>query len=121
MLQSQLVASFVDGNFGGGTDVYLSDRLLGTTTLVSHSTVGTANGANLTSSGRAISSDGRFVLFDSYATDLVSGFVDNNGSTSADIYVFDHETKKVSLLIHDPLDPKKGLDANVFLLDVGGK
>lgn len=53
------------------TDIYLRDRLNGITTLVSVSSTGTQ--ANNWSRAPAISSDGRFIVFESFATNLVPG------------------------------------------------
>jgi RHS repeat-associated protein len=64
---SDLVAG--DTNFT--TDVFVRDRLSGTTTLASISLTGTT--ANGRSRNPMISADGRFVVFDSRATDLVGG------------------------------------------------
>ena len=54
----------------GTTQVYVRDRTTGKTTLVSVAPDGTP--ANASASGAAISADGRFVAFDSFATNLVS-------------------------------------------------
>lgn len=64
---SNLTAS-ADSN--GGQDVFVRDRQNGSTTLVSKNRGGT-NGGNRPSISPLISSDGRFVTFTSYATDLV--------------------------------------------------
>jgi hypothetical protein len=56
---------------GNNTDVYVRDRTLGTTRLVSRSTSGQA--ANSTSDRAALSPSGRFVVFRSAATNLVPG------------------------------------------------
>ena len=69
-------------------DVYVRDRLLGTTELVSVGSSGQA------CDGRcfrcSISGDGRFVLFDSEAINLTA--IDNNGA--ADVFVRDRLAKK---------------------------
>jgi Tol biopolymer transport system component len=76
------------------TDVFVRDRRAGTTTRVS----GRPNGleADGGSYGPAISADGRFVAFGSYATNLVPH--DTNGTN--DIFVHDQQTgrtERVSL------------------------
>lgn len=63
------------GDSNGNWDVFLHDMLTGTTTQVSVSSGGT--GGNSYSGIPSISSDGRFITFDSWSTNLVSG--DNNG------------------------------------------
>jgi Tol biopolymer transport system component len=70
-----------DGN--GQPDIFLRDRLLGTTVRVSVDGIGTD--ANGPSYQPAISPDGRFVAFTSEATNLVPG--DSNGRK--DVFVWD--------------------------------
>ncbi len=65
---SDLVAN--DTN-GAVTDVFLRDRMTGTTTLVSINSAGTGSG-NVHSFDPVISANGRFVAFLSQATDLVT-------------------------------------------------
>jgi hypothetical protein len=74
------------GDTNGVSDVFVHDRSAGTTTRVSVSSTGAqANGA----SGPAdISADGRFVAFQSAASNLVSG--DTNGVS--DVFVRDRQT-----------------------------
>lgn len=78
----------------GLTDIYIRDRQLGTTTLVSVSTDGTAGG-NGQSLDPTISADGRYVTFESYASDLVAN--DTNGST-VDVFVRDLEEGVTTLV-----------------------
>jgi Tol biopolymer transport system component len=79
---------------GGDTnrrrDVFVKDRETGKTTRVSTSASGAQ--ANNHSDGLTISADGRYVLFESRATNLVSK--DTNGS--ADIFVKDLETGQIA-------------------------
>lgn len=88
---ADLVASPSDGN--GAEDVYLHDLLNGTTTLVSVRSDGNAAG-NQQSLVRGMSSDGRYVLFDSEASDLVSG--DNN--FARDVFVRDLQSGVTTLV-----------------------
>ncbi len=76
----------VSGDTNGTTDVFVHDRQTGTTERVSVATGGTE--ANSTSDTPAISADGRFVAFRSFADNLVSG--DTNADT--DIFVHDRQT-----------------------------
>ncbi|MBL9076735.1 MAG: PD40 domain-containing protein [Planctomycetes bacterium] len=80
---SNLVAG--DGN--GLTDVFVHDRLTGTTTCVSVSPAGTT-GFSGHSRAATITDDGRFVAFHSGAQDLVAG--DTNSVD--DIFVRDRQT-----------------------------
>lgn len=67
------------------SQVLRRDRVTGTTTVVSHTPTGVpGNGW----SGRAdLSADGRYVVFESQATDLVSGPDANHGGS--DVYLYD--------------------------------
>ena len=77
----------VGGDTNGAYDIFVRDRQTGTTERVSVATGGTeATGGN--SVAPAISADGRFVAFESAATDLVGG--DTNGKT--DVFVHDRQT-----------------------------
>src|SRR5262249_35932746 len=58
--------------------VFLFDRLNGTTTLVSHSTGSPVTRSNAGADQAAISTDGRWVVFSSAATDLIPGFIPEN-------------------------------------------
>jgi Tol biopolymer transport system component len=67
--------NLVPGDANGHYDIFLRDRLTGTTERVSVASTGTeGNGDSLESS---VSEDGRYVAFSSSATDLVTG--DTNG------------------------------------------
>lgn len=74
---------FVAGDTNTTTDVFVRDRFSGTTQRVSVSTDGTQG--NDVSDGAAISADGKFVVFQSYASNLVLG--DTNGAS--DIFMRD--------------------------------
>ena len=77
--------NLVAGDLNGVNDVFLRDRQLGTTELVSKSTSGTL-GNDHSMAGFAVSNDGRFVVFGSQATFLVPG--DANGSAQ-DVFLRD--------------------------------
>jgi Tol biopolymer transport system component len=86
--------NLVAGDTNGYSDVFVRDRVAGTTVRLSLDTIG-AQGNNA-SSTPAISADGRFIAFDSFATNLVAG--DTNGVT--DIFVRDRiagTTERVSV------------------------
>ncbi len=75
-----------EGTLGMHLNVYLRDLVAGTTELVSHRPSGGQGNGN--SDDPSISADGRFIAFDSLATNLVVD--DQNGST--DIFVLDRQT-----------------------------
>ena len=64
-------SNMVTGQAGGVQQVYLRDRTNGTTALVSRNNGGTAGTSP--SDQAAISADGRYVVFRSFATNLVAG------------------------------------------------
>ncbi len=84
----------------GGTDVFLWNRAAGSTTLVSHTAGAPQQAADDVSviEQPAISSDGRFVAYESLATDLVSGAADSNGAT--DVFVYDRTSGTNVLASH---------------------
>jgi Tol biopolymer transport system component len=86
--------NLVPGDTNHSQDVFVHDRETGETTRVSVSSAGAQ--ADALSQSPSISADGRYVAFDSAATNLVPG--DTNGA--ADIFVHDRatgETSRVSL------------------------
>ena len=87
-------SNLVAGDTNGYFDVFVRDRKLHKTTLVSISTAGVKGNGN--STAPSISADGRYVVFVSDATNLVAG--DTNGY--ADVFVRDrklHRTYRVSV------------------------
>ena len=78
--------NLVSGDTNGATDVFLKDTVTGLTSRVNTTSAGgQANGSAASIFASAISDDGRYVAFDSSASDLVTG--DTNGSN--DIFVKD--------------------------------
>lgn len=78
--------NLVPGDTNSLSDVFVRDRLLGTTTRVSHVTGGTAGNAE--TFNVSISNDGRYVCFDSQSTALVAGDTNNR----RDCFVHDTQT-----------------------------
>jgi len=100
---TNVVPGQVDNNFG--SDVFLYDRQTKSTQLVSHAYSSLMTAGNFRSRDAVISGDGRYVAFMSEATDLVSGFVDNNGpnpnnSLGMDIFLWDRMTGASMLVSH---------------------
>src|SRR5262249_61613505 len=77
--------NLVPGDTNTNNDILVHDRSSGTTERVSVSTGGTQ--ANSDSVNPSISADGRFVVFESAATNLVAG--DTNGTW--DVFVRDRQ------------------------------
>ena len=78
--------NLVQGDGNDATDVFLRDRVMNTTTLISVNTNGDEGDAS--SFAPALDSSGRYVAFTSQAADLVAD--DNNGAT--DIFLRDLQT-----------------------------
>jgi hypothetical protein len=89
-----LASNLVPGDTNGAQDVFVADRQTQTIERVSVDSAGAqANGASL---GLSISADGRYIAFESYATNLVAG--DTNGVV--DVFVRDRlngTTERVSV------------------------
>jgi Tol biopolymer transport system component len=66
-------ANLVPGDANGTWDVFLRDRLLGTTELISVSTIGVQANGVCGLFGLTMTADGRFVAFESGASSLVPG------------------------------------------------
>jgi hypothetical protein len=81
-LATNLVSSDTDGD----NDIYVHDRQTGQTTLVSVDSNGAQS--NSESYGGSLSADGRFVAFESYATNLVGADTNN----ASDVFVHDRQT-----------------------------
>ena len=82
---TDLVPGQVDAD--GKSDVFLHDRVSGTTVLVSHSASSPTTAADGSSWPRSISADGRWLAFDSEAAGLVPGVSDTN--RAYDVFLFD--------------------------------
>ncbi|MFN0243367.1 MAG: TolB family protein [Planctomycetota bacterium] len=83
-------SNLVPGDTNGMNDVFVHDRDTGQTTRVNVDSAGVqSNGAQNLS---ALSANGRYVAFESWATNLVAG--DTNGF--ADIFVHDRETSQTT-------------------------
>jgi len=82
-----LASNLVAGDTNGCADVFVRDRVSGTTERVSVGPGGAQSDGSLGSSRPSISADGRFVAFVSDATNLVAG--DTNAAT--DVFVRDRQ------------------------------
>ena len=92
---------------GGGNDVFIRDLQSGTTSLVSHNLANTSAG-NSFSTLQAISADGRFVVFQSFASDLTNVPDSNN---AVDIFALDTRTSRtipVSVNVFGTASPTLG-------------
>ena len=104
-----LVDGFVDGNAANMADVYLRDTVTGTTHLVSHAAGSLTTSAGPGSSGSPrISADGAYVVFDTFATNLVAGVTDANNER--DIYLYTVADGSLTLVSHAHDDPTTTCD-----------
>ena len=84
--------NLVDGDTNQGVDVFLHDRQESSTILLSKSYLGAASNHN--SRFPVISGDGRFIAYESQASNLVSE--DNNNT--ADIFLYDRLTENTQVI-----------------------
>ncbi|MGZ8159790.1 MAG: hypothetical protein ACXWT4_13385 [Methylobacter sp.] len=82
----------VQGDTNGSYDIFVHDRLTGTATRVSVDSAGMEGNGSSSNSTPSISADGRYVAFQSWADNLVSG--DTN--VAADVFVHDRTTGKTT-------------------------
>jgi len=90
-------SNLVDNDTNDELDVFVHDRLTGETTKVSVDSNGNQASGGPGSLRPSISDDGRYVAFDSYASNLVIN--DPNGEESS-IFVHDRNTGETSLIGH---------------------
>jgi hypothetical protein len=91
-----LVAGQVDTAVAENTFLY--DQQTSTTTLVSHVPTSATTGANGNSQNVRVSGDGRFVLYESFATNLVAG--QNGPSGQNNVFLYDRTTGRNTLVSH---------------------
>jgi hypothetical protein len=106
------------GFFGAYSNVMLYDRTTGQTTLVSHSTSTSVPpvGADAASILDAISGDGRYIVFHSTATDLVSMQVTTSpgdGTVYAQLFLYDRMAGQTYLVSHAAGDDSTTADQSV--------
>jgi Tol biopolymer transport system component len=90
-------SNLVPGDANNRSDIFVHDRLTGQTTRVNVSSAGKE--ANDNTVDATISADGRYVAFDTYATNLVPGDTNN----SSDVFVHDRLTGETTRVSFDSL------------------
>jgi hypothetical protein len=88
-------------DLNGANDIFVYDRVLRTTTLVSHSYLAGNIAANGASTNPSISGDGRYITFQSTATDLQNGIQHVPRNNNNDVYLYDRTTGVNSLVSRD--------------------
>jgi Tol biopolymer transport system component len=91
---TNLLAGIAEGNTNA--DVFLYDRATAALTLVSRTAASPTTTGNAYSSHPALSADGRYLAFESGATDLLAGVSDTNSGT--DIFLFDRTAATLTLV-----------------------
>jgi len=102
---TDLVAGQQDLGFAS-SNVFLWDRVTGRTTLVSRSSRSPKIPGNSLSVFQDLSADGRWIVFGSFATDLVDRQVDANRQF-LDIFLFDRVTGRTTLVSHAAGSPRQ--------------
>ncbi len=95
---TDLVEGFVDGNGNGWGmyDLFVRDMVTGQTRLVSHVSESLTTSGNSYSLAPVFSRDGTKLIFNSRATNLLSGVTDTNNND--DVYAYDVATDALSLV-----------------------
>jgi Tol biopolymer transport system component len=112
---TNLTDGFQENNTPGADapDVFLRNLDTNTTVLVSHAADSTTAGSNGDNEAPAISADGKFVAYQSEATNLVSGISDTNDAD--DVFFFDVTTGQNKLLSVNAAGNATGNQASVDL------
>lgn len=110
---TDLLAGITDAN--AAADLYVFDRQTSTGELVSHTAASPSDTGSAFSAGPQISTDGRFVAFDSNSTDLIPGFIDLNGASGRDLYVYDR-LGTTGLVSHAATSASSGADQNTYAI-----
>jgi Tol biopolymer transport system component len=97
-----LIAGMTDINGEESGDIYLRDRVAGTTALVSRSTAVATTTGNRHSQLPALSADGAWVAFESYASDIVSGVDPGPPFGDPDVFLYDRAAGTNILVSHAP-------------------
>ncbi len=105
---TNIIAGASDSN--GVSDVFVFDTLANTNKLVSHTTGSSLTAANGLSRVLGITANGNKILFESVASNLVSGFVDNNAG-SYDVFVWNRSDESIELVSAAAGSSTQGLNA----------
>ena len=92
---SSSATNLVVGDTNGQQDVFVQDLQTGNNTLVSVDSVGVQGNGH--SNNSSISSDGRYIAFTSYASNLAPGDI----TVERDVYIHDMQTGQTSLVAVD--------------------
>ena len=107
--------NLVPGDDNGKRDIFLHDRKKGKTRRISRHSNGTQ--ADDHSGSSVISADGRFVAYDSSATNLVN----NDGNAAIDIFLYDRLRKKTRRLSVSSSEKQGNGDSRVPQISATGR
>jgi Tol biopolymer transport system component len=110
-------SNLVTGDTNGYSDVFVHDRQTGSTTRVSVSSAGVQSDSGSGGYPPSLSADGRYVAFNSSATNLVPG--DHNNST--DIFVYDSHTSTTERVSVDHNGSEGNMDSNSPSISADGR
>lgn len=110
---SSKAANLVPGqaDFNHEYDVFLYDRVAGTTILVSHALGSATAAGDADSAGPVISADGHYVAFISNAMDLVAGQV-NPRDSGLHAFLYERLTGKITLVSRQASRPNQATDGS---------
>ena len=103
------------------SDIFVWDRTINSSTLISHASGSLTTTANASSFPRGMSADGGHVTLQSKATDLVAGVTDGNGLNDA--FVWTRSSGAIALVSHAagvPLTASNGESYPTAISDDGG-
>ena len=107
-------SNLVSGDTNGRMDMFVRDRQAGTTERVSVDSSG--GEANQDCGGSSISADGRFVVFQSAATNLVAG----DANSRSDIFLHDRQTGTTELVSVDSTGAQGNGDSGSCVISADG-
>jgi hypothetical protein len=106
-----LIPGLVEDNVT--TNVFLYDRVTKTTTLVSHAAGSPNTSANESSFVPCISGDGRYVVYWTFASNVIANQIDD-GLSTPDVFVYDRTTGQNRLVSHIPDAANTAGDSNSY-------
>jgi uncharacterized repeat protein (TIGR01451 family) len=107
-------SNFAKGDVNGNADVFVRDRLTGTTELISRG----LDGVPASGDGPVISADGRIVAFRSFSDTLVS---DGNPNFTAHVYAFDRQAQTMERVDVDSNGVLADSQANNLAISADGR
>lgn len=107
--------NLVPGDTNASQDVFLRDNNLGTTSVISVSSTGSA--ANSHSNWPSVSDDGRYVVYASSASNLVA----DDGNNARDIFLYDGDTANTTRVSVDGNGIEGNADSTVPLISADGR